>query len=47
MITVGRQLGSPQIGLQSRVGWEDTLKTLTALGLLSRPVGFEEVAIVD
>jgi hypothetical protein len=29
------------------VGWEDTLKILTGLGLLNRPVGFEEVAIVD
>ena len=47
MITVGRELGTLQIGLQTRVGWEDTLKILTTLGLLSRPVGYEEVAIVD
>ena len=47
MIAVGRQLGTLQIGLQSRVGWEDTLKLLTALGLLDRPVGPEEVAILD
>jgi ABC-type nitrate/sulfonate/bicarbonate transport system substrate-binding protein len=47
MITVGRQLGTLQIGLQTRVGWEDTLKILTTLGLLSRPVGPEEVAILD
>lgn len=47
MVTVGRQLGTLQIGLQTRVGWEDTLKSLTTLGLLSRPVGYEEVAIVD
>lgn len=47
MVTVGRQLGSVQVGLQSRVGWEDTLKILTSLGLLARPVGPEEVAILD
>lgn len=47
MVTVARQLGTLQIGLQSRVGWEDTLKILTALGLLVRPVGPEEVAILD
>ena len=47
MITVGRQLGTLQIGLQTRVGWEDTLKMLTTLGVLTRPVGPEEVAILD
>jgi len=47
MITVSRQLGTLQIGLQTRVGWEDTLKILTTLGLLDRPVGPEEVAILD
>ncbi len=47
MVTVGRQLGTLQIGLQTRVGWEDTLKILTSLGLLARPVGPEEVAILD
>jgi ABC-type nitrate/sulfonate/bicarbonate transport system substrate-binding protein len=47
MVTVGRQLGTLQIGLQTRVGWEDTLKILTTLGLLARPVGPEEVAILD
>jgi ABC-type nitrate/sulfonate/bicarbonate transport system substrate-binding protein len=47
MVTVGRQLGTLQIGLQTRVGWEDTLKILTTLGLLPRPVGPEEVAILD
>ena len=47
MVTVGRQLGTQQIGLQSRAGWEDTLKILTSLGLLARPVSPEEVAILD
>lgn len=47
MVTVGRQIGTLQIGLQTRVGWEDTLKILTSLGLLARPVGPEEVAILD
>lgn len=47
MVTVARQLGTLQIGLQTRVGWEDTLKLLASLGLLARPVGAEEVAILD
>lgn len=47
MVTVGRQLGTLPIGLQTRAGWEDTLKMLTSLGLLARPVSPEEVAILD
>ncbi|SKA16452.1 ABC-type nitrate/sulfonate/bicarbonate transport system, substrate-binding protein [Enhydrobacter aerosaccus] len=43
---VSRQLATP-IGSQTRLGWEDTLKTLSSLGLLSRAVSAEEVAIYD
>jgi ABC-type nitrate/sulfonate/bicarbonate transport system substrate-binding protein len=44
--TVARQL-APPIGSQTRLGWEDTLKTLSSLRLLSRAVSAEEVAIYD
>ncbi len=46
MQIVSRQLAVP-IGSQTRLGWEDTLKTLSSLGLLSRAVSAEEVAIYD
>ncbi|MFI5000005.1 MAG: ABC transporter substrate-binding protein [Reyranellales bacterium] len=43
---VARQLALP-IGSQTRLGWVDTLKTLSSLGLLARAVGPEEVALFD
>jgi ABC-type nitrate/sulfonate/bicarbonate transport system substrate-binding protein len=43
---VSRQLAVP-IGNQTRIGWEDTLKTLSSLRLLGRAVSAEEVAIYD
>jgi ABC-type nitrate/sulfonate/bicarbonate transport system substrate-binding protein len=46
MQIVGRQLALP-IGNQTRIGWEDTLKTLSSLRLLGRAVSAEEVAIYD
>ena len=46
MPIVARQLALP-IGSQTRLGWEDTLKALSSLGLLSRAVSAEEVAIFD
>lgn len=46
MQIVSRQLALP-IGNQTRIGWEDTLKTLSSLRLLSRAVSAEEVAIYD
>lgn len=46
MAIVARQLALP-IGSQTRLGWEDTLKVLSSLGLLARAVGAEEVAIYD
>jgi ABC-type nitrate/sulfonate/bicarbonate transport system substrate-binding protein len=46
MQIVSRQLALP-IGNQTRIGWEDTLKTLSSLRLLGRAVSAEEVAIYD
>jgi hypothetical protein len=46
MPIVARQLALP-IGSQTRLGWEDTLKALSSLGLLARAVSAEEVAIYD
>jgi len=46
MQIVSRQL-APPIGSQTRLGWEDALKTLSSLRLLSRSVSAEEVAIYD
>lgn len=46
MQIVSRQLATP-IGSQTRLGWEDTLKTLSSLRLLTRAVSAEEVAIYD
>ncbi len=46
MQIVARQLALP-IGNQTRIGWEDTLKTLSSLRLLDRAVSAEEVAIYD
>jgi ABC-type nitrate/sulfonate/bicarbonate transport system substrate-binding protein len=46
MLIVARQLAVP-IGSQTRLGWEDTLKALSSLGLLARAVSAEEVAIYD
>jgi ABC-type nitrate/sulfonate/bicarbonate transport system substrate-binding protein len=46
MPIVARQLALP-IGSQTRLGWEDTLKALSSLGLLARAVSAEEVAIFD
>jgi ABC-type nitrate/sulfonate/bicarbonate transport system substrate-binding protein len=46
MQIVARQLAVP-IGNQTRIGWEDTLKTLSSLRLLGRAVSAEEVAIYD
>jgi ABC-type nitrate/sulfonate/bicarbonate transport system substrate-binding protein len=46
MQIVARQLALP-IGNQTRIGWEDTLKTLSSLRLLARAVSAVEVAIYD
>ncbi len=47
MAIVSQQIGTPPIGGQTRKGWEDTLGTLSSLGLLAKPVTVDEVAILD
>ena len=47
MASVSQQLNPPPIGGQTRAGWEETIKTLSTLGLLARPVTADEVAILE
>lgn len=47
MATVSQQLSGPPTGQQTRAGWEATIGTLEALGLLAKPVTVDEVAILD
>ncbi len=46
MVSVARQLSGPPTGVQTRAGWEATLRTLEQLKLLARPVTVDEVAIL-
>jgi ABC-type nitrate/sulfonate/bicarbonate transport system substrate-binding protein len=43
---VVRELGGPPLGQQTRDGWQATIDHLGGLGLLSRPVTVDEVAIL-
>lgn len=45
--TVSQQLSGPPTGQQTRAGWEATITTLEALGLLAKPITVDEVAILD
>ena len=47
MVKVAQQLAGPPTGQQTRAGWEATLKTLTQLGLLAKPITVEDVAILQ
>ncbi len=47
MAAVSQQLNPQPIGGQTRAGWEETIKTLTSLGLLAKPVTADDVAILD
>jgi len=47
MATVSQQLSGPPTGLQTRAGWEATIRTLEQLGLLAKPVTVDDVAILD
>ena len=47
MVTVAQQLSGPPTGVQTRAGWEATIKTLESLDLLAKPVTVDEVAILQ
>ncbi len=47
MATVSQQLSGPPTGQQTRAGWESTIATLEALGLLAKPITVDDVAILD
>ncbi|MFI5000006.1 MAG: ABC transporter substrate-binding protein [Reyranellales bacterium] len=47
IVSVAQQLAPAPVGGQTRQGWADTIKTLTELGLLARPVTVDEVAVFD
>jgi ABC-type nitrate/sulfonate/bicarbonate transport system substrate-binding protein len=47
MVTVSQQLSGPPTGLQTRAGWEATIKTLESLNLLAKPVTVDDVAILS
>jgi ABC-type nitrate/sulfonate/bicarbonate transport system substrate-binding protein len=47
MADVSLQLNPPPIGGQTRAGWEETIKMLSSLGLLDKPVTVDDVAILD
>jgi ABC-type nitrate/sulfonate/bicarbonate transport system substrate-binding protein len=47
MAAVSQQLNPPPVGLQTRQGWQDTIKTLSSLGLLAKPITVDDVAIFD
>lgn len=45
MVTVAQQLSGPPTGIQTRAGWEETIKTLEELKLLAKPITVDDVAI--
>ena len=47
MVTVAQQLSGPPTGIQTRAGWEATIKTLETLNLLAKPITVDEVAIFN
>lgn len=47
MVTVAQQLSGPPTGIQTRAGWEATIKTLESLNLLAKPITVDDVAIFN
>ena len=45
--TVSQQLSGPPTGIQTRAGWEATIKTLESLNLLAKPITVDDVAIFN
>jgi ABC-type nitrate/sulfonate/bicarbonate transport system substrate-binding protein len=46
-VTVAQQLAGPPTGIQTRAGWEATIKTLESLQLLAKPITADDVAIFN
>ncbi len=46
-VTVAQQLSGPPTGVQTRAGWEATIKTLESLNLLAKPITVDDVAIFN
>lgn len=46
-VTVAQQLSGPPTGIQTRAGWEATIKTLESLNLLAKPITVDDVAIFN
>jgi hypothetical protein len=46
-VTVAQQLAGPPTGIQTRAGWEATIKTLESLNLLAKPITVDDVAIFN
>ena len=40
-------ISGPPTGIQTRAGWEATIKTLETLNLLAKPITVDEVAIFN
>ncbi|SKA16463.1 ABC-type nitrate/sulfonate/bicarbonate transport system, substrate-binding protein [Enhydrobacter aerosaccus] len=47
MAVVSQQLNPPPVGAQTRAGWQETINTLSSLGLLAKPITVDDVAIFD
>lgn len=47
MVSVAQQIGHPPVGTQTRAGWEDTIRLLTSLNLVTTPLKPDDVAILD
>jgi ABC-type nitrate/sulfonate/bicarbonate transport system substrate-binding protein len=47
MVTVSQQLSGPPTGVQTREGWEATIKTPEQLNLLAKPITVDDVAIFN
>ena len=46
-VTVAQQLSGPPTGIQTRAGWQATIKTLEQLNLLAKPIAPDDVAIFN
>lgn len=47
MVSVAQQIGHPPVGTQTRAGWEETIRLLTSLNLVTTSLKPDDVAILD